>query len=298
MARPKQRTGFFESRLDWLQLGSYSDDLRRRDFIAQEEFLLRKLNEAGNTPKPISFTRYQGVELGPYKFMKRDADDHRMIIASGPRAPSFAAWAIENDLCGKCIRIDGATDITYDEPVPDMGDWAREKIHRKDKSTGRKTQTALELYDAKHASSGIKSAAKKSSIKFNIYDSGFHHQGRLDSRVWRHEVKLSNEPAQDFWAKYVQAPNPSPLVAGMVNTRMNKVGVIEPMLSHLEPCPTSGTRAVTSNEKLLIHIDRSWMTSFVRLAREGCRNDLRDMFRAHGLTDEGGVFLPPWEDED
>jgi hypothetical protein len=291
MGRPKNRTLKFESRLDWLQFGSFFDEPRRVKFIDLFIGIKEELKARGFEPKETKFPRYQGEEIGPFKFMVRHQDAHHMIIASGASAPDLAHIAQLNDLCGKCLRLDSALTMTFDEPQPDYAEWMVKQIRANDAQKQKKTRTAFEFFDDKHANTGIRNKRCETDIKWNAYDAGFHHQGRMDSREWRWEVKTYNGPARRAWELYTQADDKAKLCAEMTTTRFRKLGIVEPAIATLEPCPISGTRKKSRNEDKLIWMDKTICHVIKMLAEDGFSSDLRDLFHAHGLTDENGVFL-------
>ncbi len=188
-------------------------------------------------------------------------------------------------------RVDARIELEFEEPQPNYGEWSRNRIRSNDLDSGRSTKTAMELYDARHADTGIRSGAREADIKWRLYDSGFHHQKRMDSKCWAMEVQLHKNPAKKFWGDCLASDDEVKLCVDMVATRFKKLGVSEAGLANAANYKVAGTRSIATNERKLLYVDKTVTKMIKDLTQSGFAGDVRAIFRAHGLIDENDVFL-------
>ncbi len=281
----------YEAGLDWLTASSISSDKRARKFAAFARYILNRERDEKTEAKKLSFGDYQGIAVPGIQYVKRRSDGHEMLRFMGESTAFYAAELIANEVPFNTTRIDGAITARFIESSAVYGRLIRDRVEANDARLKKKRHTPLDCYKRMHGDSGVTIGARTSDVYSRIYDWELKHKTETTQSLWRYEVELKGVAAIDFWSHYQQSLERPKLCAEMVTTRLKKHGISETGLDNLAPCPISGTKAATDDEKKIEHFRKSVIPFISKMAERGNAVAMCQLAYEAGIVDENGVFL-------
>jgi hypothetical protein len=281
----------YDSGLDWLTASSISSDKRARKFNAFARYILNRERDEKTEAKKFGFGQYQGIAVPGIQYAKRPSDGHEMLRFMGESTAFYAAELIANDVPFNTTRVDAAITARFIHPSAVYGRLIRDRVEENDARQQKKRHTPLDCYKRMKGDSGVTIGSRTSDVYSRIYDWELKHKTETTQSLWRYEVELKGVAAIEFWHRYQQSLERPKLCAEMVTTRLKKYGVSETGLDNLAPCPISGTKPATDDEKKLEHFRKSLIPFISKLAERGNRAAMCKLAYEAGLVDENGVFL-------
>lgn len=280
------------SGLDWLTLSSFSDEIRRSNFLEFTRYILARERETKQDVKELRIGEYQGVQVGEIQAVERQRDNHLMLRFFGDSTGQYAEEAIVNELDCKCTRIDAQILARFKVPANKYGAVLRRRVEANDARLGKKNFTPIDSYTRMKGDSGITVGARTGAIYSRIYDWELKHNKETTQTLWRYEVELKQEAATDFWMRYQNASDQPTLCAEMVATRLKKLGIAETGFEHLKPQPISGTRKKSDDEMKLRYFEKSVIPFILKMVESGNEAGIKELLSRYQIIDENGVFLP------
>lgn len=275
----------FGASLDWATLTSPMAPDEAREFHSYARDYMQREQARWAQVKEAKLGAYVGIKVGDTAWVKRKADGHEMLIASGDVANRLVEDVIAHGVNARPTRIDCQATARCSRPAWYYPETCRAVIHATGLESGRKRRKKISLFDSDRGNTGLTIGARSSQSYLRIYDWDAKHGDRANATLWRHEAEFKADKARAFLEGYRNSQNRAPYCAGVMKATLASVDVPCSWLSDVEAVQVVVGRKITTDEKRLFYIRKVVAPMLQTLVASGYGRQLREIFQEHHLAD-------------